>query len=158
MSAYAEYENVNMKDLECLVEALKLMDFNGVSLGDNIKVSQDNDLAVYGYQGDDRTVLKESNPDYSPKASIVIPGQRHPGLPNVVGGASNDIAFTRNSKGDLIPVISEYDASSYNECWMNELRANYLEIKVTQSAKKQGYKVKKKKVDGKVKMTLTRWR
>ena len=93
---------------------------------------------------------------YAPLCQIVIPGTGRAGCKNLVGGASNDIGFYKKD-GKYIPVISQYDSDYYDKCWMNNLKGEYLKGIVHRNAKKNGYKVKETMVDGKFKMTLTRW-
>lgn len=161
MSAYQEYDGIQFTDREALVEALRSLE-EGVGsqwTEDSIIVSKDGTQPLYGYRGDNRnTTYQKGHASHAPLAEICIPGSGHKGKLNVVGGASNDIGFYRADDGSLVPVVSNYDSSRYNECWMNGLKAKYLEVVITQKAKKQGYKVNKKKVNGKMKMTLSRWR
>jgi len=158
MSAYAEYNSVQFKDLPCLIEALqKCRNRKGIPWTlYNLVISENNDIDLYGYEGKNRSTASGQN--RSPKCSIAIAGAGRPGCLNAVGSSSNDLGFTRDADGNLAPVISSYDSTAYDECWMNELKATYLEVLVNKNAKKNGYKVKKTEVDGKVKLTMTRWR
>lgn len=161
MSAYQEYEGIKFTDLDCLVEAIVSLEEGAGShwSRDQIIVDSSGEIPLYGYQQDNRNVkYKKGDPNYAPLAEVCIPGSGNRSKQNIVGGASNDIGFCRAEDGSLVPIISGYDSTTYNECWMNGLKAKYLEVVVTRRAKKQGYKVKKKKVGGKVRMTLSRWR
>jgi hypothetical protein len=164
MSAYNEYSGIKFTDLNALVEALQGCR-NGVgrswTLGTDIMVSEGvGGLPLYGYGGDNRNLADNSSKNWAPLAQVVIPGSGHPSKRNAVGSASNDIGFVKNADGEYVPMISNYDAGKgrYDECWMNELKANYLEVVVTKNAKAQGYQVKKSAENGKIKLTLTRWR
>lgn len=164
MSAYNEYSGIKFTDLDALLEALqdcKTSIKRKWQLGTDIIVSEAGN-PLHGYQGDNRNKkYQPGDSRYAPLAQVVIPGNGHPSRNNAVGGASNDIGFVKNADGEYVPMISEYDAGSngYSECWMNELKAKYLEVVVTKNAKKQGYTVKKSQdAAGKMKLTLSRWR
>ena len=161
MSAYQEYEGIKFTDREALVEALCALE--GVAgctwTPEGIKVDKDGKLALYGYSGDNRNIkYSPGDSNYAPLAEICIPGSGHPGSKNLVGMSSNDLGFYRSEDGSLVPIVSSYDSSRYSECWMNFVKAKYLEIVVTKKAKAKGYKVKKKVINGKIKLTLSRWR
>jgi hypothetical protein len=164
MSAYNEYSGIKFTDLDALLEALqdcRTRVDRKWQIGTDIQVSEVG-VPLYGYKGDNRnTKYQPGDSNYAPLANVVIPGHGHPSKNNAVGTASNDIGFVKNAAGEYVPMISEYDSGTngYNECWMNELKAKYLEIVVTKNAKKQGYQVKKSQdASGKMKLTLSRWR
>jgi hypothetical protein len=164
MSAYNEYSGIKFTDLDALVEALqdcKTSVSRKWQVGTDILVNEAGS-PLYGYQGDNRSQkYQPGDSRYAPLAQVVIPGSGNPARNNAVGGASNDIGFVQNADGEFVPMISDYDSGSngYDQCWMNELKAKYLEVVVTKNAKKQGYTVKKSQdAGGKMKLTLSRWR
>ena len=154
MSAYAEYSNVPFTDREALVEALLMLHPHWKR--EQITVSEANSIPLYGWKGKNRS--QSTGLNRAALCEISIPGRGHPTLPNIVGGASNDIGFTRNAEGQLVPIISDNESYSFNECWINKVKATYLEVLITRKAKKQGYRVKKTEEKGKVKLSLTRWK
>ena len=160
MSAYQEFENIQFTDCAALAEALaSLEEGEGSQWTTEDILVEKGGQPLFGYRRDNRnTQYKKGDANYAPLAEICIPGSGHPSGRHAVRGASNDIGFYRDDSGKLIPIISEYDATTYNECWMNRLKAKYFEVVATKRGKKLGYKVQKKKVNGKIKMTMTRWR
>lgn len=151
MSAYAEYAT-DFADLDCLIEALlEMKNANGTQFTrEMLEVHQDAQKML-GYQGDVR----------SQKANVLIRGAGGPkkGLgANNVGGASNDIGWEKNADGKYVAHISEYDSGHYNETWQSKLAQTYAEKFVEKRAKRAGFKVEKEKVDGRIRMKLSRWR
>lgn len=78
--------------------------------------------ALKGFQGDDRSQLHPSSPDYAPLCEVVINRA-------IVGGAANDIGFARQEDGTLAAYISDYDARSYNADWLNHVQQQYGLVK-----------------------------
>lgn len=140
MSAYAEYET-QFKDPEILKQALCEMNWRSGKLSADQIEMHDKPVSLYGYLGDKRADV----------ANVVIRRDN-------VGSAANDIGFVKTESGNMKAVISSYDSSYYNGQWMTELTKTYSEKYVEQKAKKMGYRIDKKKVDGKIRMTLSRWR
>lgn len=79
-------------------------------------------LTLFGYQGDDRSKLPEDNPNFAPPCEVVVRQQ-------TIGGASNDIGFSRQSDGTLAAHISDYDRHCFDERWLNRLSQRYSVIK-----------------------------
>lgn len=120
MSAYSEVVT-QFSDGELLLEALQEMGFqprNCIGKPEQLE----------GYKGDKR----------QQRADIIIPRRQ-------VGGASNDIGFTRGPDGKYGAVISDYDSSRYDAEWLKKLRASYTDKGILKQAKKAGLKFVSKK-------------
>ena len=141
MSAYQEY-TTQFKDAAVLVEALCAMKWRtGTLTAADIEVHEEA-VALCGYHGDVR----------SQRANIIIRRAK-------VGSASNDIGFVRQEDGTYRAIISQYDRGYHNEAFVDLLSQTYAEKMVEQKAKAKGYRVQKQKLDdGKIRMTLSRWR
>ena len=128
MSEYV-IKKTQITSIELLVKALeaKMPKWKG-------KILTGENLDVYGYGGDNRCELDPSNGYYSPPASVVIPGAKRPGHSNVVGGASNDIAFSKDEDGTLRFISSSYDRScGFNDKWLNDVLDEYARETVDQN-------------------------
>lgn len=99
MSKYLVFDNVIFKSRDDLVDALKAVGYTTVEVG--------KDLVLYGYEGRAR-----------PERAEVVVRRKY------VGGASNDLGFTRKEEG-LVPVISDYDTSRHGEAWLAKLQTEY---------------------------------
>lgn len=97
---------------------------------------------LYGYQGDKRKQI----------ANVIV-RRKH------VGSASNDIGWEFKEDGTCVAHISQYDQGVFDKTKQNMVAQKYAEGVATQAAKAAGYKVERKVVDGKVKLTMkkTAW-
>lgn len=131
MSAF-KLSTTKMKDRDCLLKCIEEVEpaWKG-------KIAVGKDLSVYGYTGDDRTKLKPTNENYCPKAEIVIPGAKSAHGPNLVGGASNDLAFSRNPDGTLSYICSSYDSTrrGTETGWWKSIEAMYNKEKLPDTVK-----------------------
>src|SRR5512143_3281573 len=91
-----EYEQKNEKEL---IEALEKEYGEG-----NVEVHEKGS-ALFGWHGDNRSVLKQSDPNWAPPCHLIIRRKN-------VGSASNDIGFQRLENGGYKAWISDYDKSA----------------------------------------------
>lgn len=133
MSAFSNYQTC-MNDANILVQALKK--------ADNKKAQKHaTPQPLYGYQGDRRKQTAE----------IIISRDQ-------VGGASNDIGFKKNAKGNFEAIISQYDSSHYNAAWLAKIQESYQEIKATSIAEEAGAELeaREKLPNGDVRITFVK--
>ena len=101
MSMYHECQT----DLKCakpLISALNEMGFP--------TEYSEQPLPLYGYHGDKRQQT----------ANIVIRRAN-------IGAASNDVGFALQPDGTYAAIISEFDSVKFNQTWLGQLRAGYVE-------------------------------
>lgn len=132
MSKYGDIQT-QFTDGGLLIEALEEMGYKPINCID--KPQQ-----LEGYQGDKR---KET-------AHVIIPRKQ-------VGGAANDIGFTKGPDGKFRAIISEYDSNRHNAEWLGRLRDNYTEKGVVKVAKQNGFRaVSRKAANGKRELEFIR--
>lgn len=105
---------------------------------------QEKGIPLYGYHGDDRSKKAKTDSNFAPPCEVMIPGSgssKKGRGNNVVGGASNDIGFSRNADGTFGIHISDYDQGKYNGKWQNELAAEYGLMERVQDAVKIGAQI-----------------
>ncbi len=144
MSAYIKQETC-INDEALLLEALKEKGYSKVEVHTTPQ-------PLVAYQGDYRTADGEGhtrNPALAMKAHVIIRRKD-------IGGASNDIGFIKNEKGNYEAVISNYDSHKHNAKWMEELKQDYGVRKAKKIAKKHGMQLLKNTTttDGKIRLTL----
>ena len=107
MSAF-KCVKTKMKEVDLLIKAIEKASpaFKG-------KIVTGKNLPVYGYHGDDRTALPKGNKNWAPKAVAVIPGMGSKHGPQVVPGASNDLAVAQGEDGNLIWVCSQNESHQF---------------------------------------------
>jgi hypothetical protein len=101
MSMYHECQT----DLKCakhLISALNEMGFP--------TEYSEQPLPLYGYHGDKRQQT----------ANIVIRRAN-------IGAASNDVGFALQPDGTYAAIISGFDSVKFNQTWLGQLRAGYVE-------------------------------
>jgi len=128
MSEYVIVET-QATSIELLIKALeaKMPKWKG-------KILTGENLDVYGHLGKNRCKLDPNDPNWSPQAVVVISGKGRPGHPNVAGGDSNDIAFSRAEDGTLRYAASVYDRGrGFNDKWLNDVLDEYAKEHVDQS-------------------------
>lgn len=82
-----------------------------------------------GYQGDQR----------QQRADIIIPRSQ-------VGGASNDIGFTKGPDGTYKAIISDYDSRRHGQTWLNTVKWNAGDAGIRREAKRMGMLAVSRKV------------
>ena len=127
MSEYHE-QKTQYKDAECLIGALKDRGYDTVEYHE---VAQQ----LFDWHGNKTYYLDKSGD----KANIIV--RRH-----VVGGAANDLGFTRQADGTYSAIVSEYDSGKHNADWMKALKQSYVERVDNKLAKKNGLQVLSRKV------------
>lgn len=119
-----------VKNEKSLVEALEQRFGAG-----NVEVHE-NGAPLYGWHGDDRSVLKHDNPNYAPPCNIIVRRKN-------VGSASNDIGYRRTEDGKYVAYISDYDKhSTFGPTQQNKVAQDYAERVATKSATRKGWKIK----------------
>lgn len=118
MSKFAQYSTV-MNDAKCLKKVLEKR-FKEVELHSSPE-------QLIDFQGKATHYLDESGD----KAEIII-RRKH------VGGAANDIGFTKDSSGNYKAIISAYDSSKHNQKWLDNLCKDYLVEKATSIMTEEG--------------------
>lgn len=117
MSAYKKVE-CDIVDLDCLMEALKLLGFNP----EYTEVPKN----LYGYQNDLRTE----------KANVIVPREQI----NFFTGASNDVGFLWDeNEQKFVFIISEYD-KKYN--MHGRILQAYIKVVLEKELEKNGFKIK----------------
>ncbi|MBX9772557.1 MAG: DUF1257 domain-containing protein [Candidatus Obscuribacterales bacterium] len=132
----SHYTKVKTKivDRDFLVKALAQLGFTNVEV-------HDTPVNLVGYLGDTR----------SQKANVVIRKQ-------YVGMSSNDIGFVQGKDGSFSMIVSEFDASQFDDAWLMKLTRTYAEAVVTDKLASQGFVVQKSETrkDGGRKLVLVR--
>jgi hypothetical protein len=124
------------KQEDCFIDALK-----EVFGANNVEVS-DKGLALFGYQGDDRSKKSENDPNYAPLCHIRINRKG-------VGSASNDIGYRRNEDGSYQAFVSEYDSgANFSKSRQDKLKQHYTCSVTQKTLKARGYTVKVTKDKG----------
>jgi hypothetical protein len=108
-----------MNDAKCLKKVLEKR-FKEVELHSSPE-------QLIDFQGKATHYLDESGD----KAEIII-RRKH------VGGAANDIGFTKDSSGNYKAIISAYDSSKHNQKWLDNLCKDYLVEKATSIMTEEG--------------------
>jgi hypothetical protein len=98
------------------------------------------------FQGKATHYLDESGD----KAEIII-RRKH------VGGAANDIGFTKDSSGNYKAIISAYDSSKHNQKWLDNLCKDYLVEKATSIMTEEGAELSESETlsNGSIRMKFT---
>jgi len=110
----------------------------------HIKSDETGSIPLYGYQGDDRTKKNKSDKNYAPPCTVMIPGEgssRAGRGKNVVGGASNDIGFSRKADGTFVIHVSDYDRHKYGKDWENKIKMEYGLVEKVDTAVKAGAQI-----------------
>lgn len=118
------------KQEDCFIDALK-----EVFGSSNVEVS-DKGLALFGFQGDDRSKKSKNDANYAPLCHIRINRKG-------VGQASNDIGYVRNEDGSYQAYVSEYDSgANFSKDRQNKLKQHYTCSVTQKTLKARGYTVK----------------
>src|ERR1017187_9484929 len=118
MSAYLPFETT-FNDQECLVKALA---DNDVISYKNVEVHEKAQHLI-GYHADVR-------PE---KANIIVRRKD-------IGGASNDIGFVKNEKGNYVAIVSDFVKNKHNTQYMTGLKRSYAAARMHKEARRQGLK------------------
>jgi D-alanine-D-alanine ligase-like ATP-grasp enzyme len=129
-----------------LIEALEAQFGAG-----NVEVHEDG-APLYGYQGDNRSLLDRSSPDYAPPCHIII-------RRNNVGSAANDVGYRRTGDGKYVAYISEFDKKrNFDVEKQNFVMQEYTARVAEKQLKSQGYSLKRvKEKDGTIKLYATKY-
>jgi len=141
MSHFTEIET-RFKDVDCLLKALKevvnpktkkpFQQIDHYSTAKNLK----------GYKGDTR-----------PQTAEIIIHKKF------IGCLSNDIGFKKQSNGEYIAYISEYDSKQvgFNESWVNQIKVKYAEKVIEKQAQQLGVEVSRSVLsNGKIQYRLVK--
>jgi len=140
---------LEIKDKDSLIKALGDLGFSEGNGGLEVANGHENNLSLYGYQGDRRAET----------ANIRIPRHR-------VATAANDIGFAFDKEtGSYRAIISEFDSGDRKEKragspkWQNRLKQRVSYHTVSKAAKRKGYRVKEVATkDGTVRLQLQSFR
>ena len=137
MSKFAQYSTV-MNDAKCLKKVLEKR-FKEVEV-------HSAPTQLIDFQGKATHYLDESGD----KAEIII-RRKH------VGGAANDIGFTKDSSGNYKAIISAYDSSKHNQKWLDNLCKDYLVEKATSIMTEEGAELTESETlsNGSIRMKFT---
>ncbi len=140
MSAYKEVKT-KITDVSALVEALCACPnrIGRAWTAEDIEVHEE-PVALYGYKGDRR----------AQRAHVVIRRGK-------VGGASNDIGFTRQEDGTFAAQISQFDHGFYGQKWQDKLGQEYGFAHTRARAEEAGYTVERVEEGEKLKARLVRF-
>lgn len=105
--------------------------------------------ALYGYHGDNRADLNPRSPDYAPPCHVIIKQW-------YIGTASNDIGYRRSADGTFTAYVSSFDKRFAAQKLALIPQAYAVNVAVKQ-AKAKGWQVQQTRVDGNVKLTLSKW-
>jgi len=130
MSHYTEV-SIPLNDKEGIIAALSAAYNCDKSC---IKISDKGDIPLYGYGGDNRSILKEKDPNYAPTCDIVLSKK-------YVGTSANDIGFKKQADGTYKAYISDYDKSAWKEK-ESTFKQTYGIHKVKKAAQKNKWKQK----------------
>ena len=97
---------------------------------DQIQVSEENDMTLYGWKGKTR----RGEDGKIIKGAVRIARE-------FVGSASNDIGFIKEDDGTYTAIISQYDTNNYGQPWQNKLKREYNARIATRQLKRKGYRV-----------------
>jgi|WetSurMetagenome_2_1015567.scaffolds.fasta_scaffold456720_3 hypothetical protein len=90
-------------------------------------------IALHGYEGNDRSKLDHSNPNWAPRCEIVIRRQH-------VGNASNDVGYHRLENGKYAAYVSDFDRAHHYGADKQGLVAQEYTLRVAEARlKAQGY-------------------
>ena len=135
MSHYTSVQ-LEVKDVQCFIDAIFEMCDNKINIKKEDILWFDEPENLYGYQGDMR----------SQKANIIIRRRN-------IGDASNDIGWLVEN-GKCIEYISDFDRSVFTKDWSKKLKQTYSANVAEKAARRSGYRVKKEKIDGKIKLIM----
>jgi hypothetical protein len=110
----------------------------------HIHVDEKGKTPLFGYGGDDRSKRAKTDGNYAPPCTIMIPGSgraKSKGFSNAVGGASNDIGFSRDANGNFSIHVSSYDQTQHGKKWQGELLAEYGLLERIDTAMKAGAQI-----------------
>lgn len=147
MSHFTEIKvNFLQKNEKQLVAALESIFGEGT-----VEVHEDG-AALFGYQGDNRAQLSQSNGNYAPPCHLII-RRKH------VGGASNDVGYQRTEDGKYVAYISDYDKhSNFSPQKQNKVLQEYTAKVTEKQLKSQGYAMKREvQKDGTIKLFATKY-
>ena len=130
MSAYTLINTQLMSD-KFLMRALADVGFNDVELHEKPQT-------LVGFEGLDR----------EQRAEIII-RRRH------LGGASNDLGFSRNSDGRFTAIVSDFDRARFGGAWLMKLTQRYAYHVTREKLTEQGFDLVEEKVDEQETIRLT---
>lgn len=67
-----------------------------------------------------------------------------------IGSASNDIGFKQQEDGTFSAIISDFDSSTYDKDWLNQLCQTYAQETVREVANEQGFSFEEEVIDGQI--------
>lgn len=98
-------------------------------------IYEKNGAPLYGYKGDDRSLLDAADPNYAPLCEVVVNRRQ-------VGDAANDIGFYRTADGTFAAVVSEFDKRyNFSEETFKKLSVEYSRQATLSKAKAMGFDV-----------------
>ena len=106
---------------------------------------------LFGYEGNDRSLLPETDPNHAPKAHLVV-RRSH------LGPACNDLGFRRTEEGGYEALVSHYDRLVvFRPERQGLLVQNYALTVAERRLRMQGYQVRRETKDGIVQIIATKW-
>jgi len=107
---------------------------------------------LFGYEGNDRSLLPATDPNHAPKAHLVVRREH-------LGPACNDIGFVRTAEGGYQALVSSYDRLViFRPERQGMLLQNYALSVAERKLRLQGYTVRRESAtDGTVKLIATKW-
>ena len=123
-----------MTDINCIAQAMMEVQPGWKKALENPKnVSQNGQIHLEGYRGDDRASLPKGNHNYAPPCNLRIPR-------NMVGGAANDIGVSIDEQGKAKLWISDNErGSGYGQAWVDKLTIAYGLIEGKKQAVEAGW-------------------
>lgn len=104
-------------------------------------------VALFGYQGDNRSEHAPESPDFAPECHVVVRRAD-------IGGASNDIGYRFNDDGTVSAYVSDFDRG-YAGPKLAQLAQRYARHVAVKQARAAGYTVSESTTaDGTIRLTL----
>lgn len=109
-------------------------------------------VGLEGFQGDDRSKLRQTSKDYAPPCHIIV-RRRH------VGSAANDIGFRRLETGGYAAYVSDFDKTrNYNQQRQGKVLQEYTLLTSEKTLKTMGYSTTRQQLeDGTVRLIGSTW-
>lgn len=112
----------------------------------------DEPTGLFGYEGNDRSLLPETDPNHAPKAHLVV-RRSH------LGPACNDLGFRRTESGGYEAIVSSYDRLViFRPERQGQLLQTYTLSVAERQLRHKGYTVRRETADnGTVRIIATKW-
>lgn len=116
-----------------------------------VEVHENGD-GLYGYTGNNRSLLGTNSKDYAPPCHLIVRRKN-------VGSAANDVGYRRTEEGGYVAYVSDYDKkSNFKSEKRDRVMQDYATRVAEKQLRKQGYSVKRTITsDGVVKLTAVKY-